>query len=72
MPSRSTGLLDLELTDRSPQSTEETKPSLKGSISVALTQEGERSQTELADASKLRVRELRALMRKQKRVKKAP
>jgi hypothetical protein len=64
--------LDLELTDRSPQSTEETKPSLKGSISVALTQEGERSQTELADASKLRVRELRALMRKQKRVKKAP
>jgi hypothetical protein len=60
------------LTDRSSQSTEETKPTLKGSTSVALTQDGERSQTELADASKQRVRELRALMRKQKRDKKAP
>jgi len=38
---------------------------------VALTQEGERSQAELADASKQRVRELRAQARKQRRVKKA-
>ncbi|MGO4405707.1 hypothetical protein AB4Z10_15770 [Bosea sp. RAF48] len=39
-------------------------------VSVALTQEGERNQAQLVDASKQRVDELRALMRKQKRVKK--
>jgi hypothetical protein len=64
-------MLELELADRSPKSPEETKPTLKGSASVALTQEGERSQAEIADASKQRVRELRALMREKKRVKKA-
>jgi hypothetical protein len=59
------------LTERPPQSPEQRKPALKGPVSVALTQEGERSQAELADASKQRVRELRAQARKQRRVKKA-
>jgi hypothetical protein len=64
--------MDFELTDRPPQSPERTKPALKGPVSVALTQEGERSQADLADASRQRVRELRAQARKQKRSKKAP
>ena len=62
-------MMERELTERT---SEQRKPALKGSVSVALTQEGERNQAQLVGASKQRVDELRALMRKQKRVKKAP
>jgi len=64
--------MERKLTERSSQSPDQRKPALKKLSSVALTREGERNQAQLVDASKQRVDELRAMMRKQKRVKKAP
>ncbi|BCB17126.1 hypothetical protein OCUBac02_00200 [Bosea sp. ANAM02] len=61
------------MSDRSSQAPEaDRQPAPKKEVAIALTQEGKRNQVQLADASRQRVHELRALARKQKRAKKAP